>query len=196
MSEFGEIEEQIKESLSEKRFLHTLSVANEAKRLAKHYNADENAAYLAGLVHDCAKEIPKDEAFERLKGFGYEPDSDMLLCPGLWHGPLGMFVARERFGIDNTDVLNAVCYHSTGRADMSLLEKIIYLADFIEPLRSFDGVEEVRELAYKDIDAAALCEAEEVIVFTIEKHKYIHPNTLRTRNDLLIKIRERNINEG
>lgn len=192
MLEKARIEEIIKGTLSEKRFLHTMGVADEARRLAKRWGANEEESYLAGLVHDCAKELSKDTMLLRLEKYGFDMTEELKNCPGLWHGPLGSYIAADELGIDNEEILSAVRWHSTGKPDMTLLEKIIYIADFIEPNRCFDGVDAVRRMAYEDIDRAALCECEMVIVYTIENGKYIHSDTLKTRNDLLMRIKRKN----
>lgn len=94
-------------------------------------------------------------------------------------------MAEREFGISDPDILNAITYHTTGRPQMSRLEKIIYLADFIEPSRTFRDVELVRGIAYENLDAAVLCEAEMVMVFTLIKGKYLHTDSLKTRNAYL-----------
>ena len=180
-----EIRKILEEKMSVKRMKHMQNVADEAKSLAKKWGANPDSAYLAGLVHDCAKELDAETTKEQLRGFGFEITPEFEKCPALLHGPLGAYLAKRDFGIDDPDILNAVYYHTTGRAEMSTLEKIIYIADFIEPSRSFRDVELVRGIAYEDLDAAVLCEAEMLIVFTLMKGKYLHPASLATRNGFL-----------
>lgn len=188
MLEIEEIKSRVRARLSEKRFAHTMGVADEAKRLAAKWGIDEDSAYLAGLVHDYAKEIPVSQAIEMLDSFGFHINEDLAQCPALLHGPLAAHLAERDFGIQDKDILNAVAYHTTGRCNMSILEKIIYLADFIEPHRSFEGVETVRKLAYEDLNRAVLCEADMVIVFNIEKNVFLHSDTIKARNWLLSQI--------
>ena len=195
MTDVSEIEKIVQERLSEPRFLHTLGVAKEAVRLSEKWGADKPSAYLAGLVHDFAKEIPKDEAIKKLREFG-ETGFDYSACPSLIHGPLGARLALQELGIENSSVLDAIRYHTTGRQGMTLLEKIIYLADFIEPSRKFDGVQKVRKLAYEDIDRAILLEADMVIGFVLERGQFLHEETVQMRNELLIKTKEEEKNEG
>lgn len=180
-----EIRKILEEKMSVKRMKHMQNVADEAKSLAQKWGANPDSAYLAGLVHDCAKELDAETTKELLRSFGFGITPELEKCPALLHGPLGAYLARRDFGIDDPDILNAVYYHTTGRADMSTLEKIIYIADFIEPSRSFRDVELVRGIAYEDLDAAVLCEAEMLIVFTLMKGKYLHPASLATRNGFL-----------
>ena len=145
MQTTDKIIDYLKQNLSEKRFAHTMGVA-------------ETAAFVAGLVHDCAKEIPFDETVRLLRENGYEPDEDELSAPGILHAPLGAIVAKDEFGIEDAGILGAVRFHTTGRPAMSTLEKIIYIADFTEPSRKYPEAEEVRKLAVKDLDKAVLCD--------------------------------------
>lgn len=196
MQSIDEITNYLKANLSEKRFKHILGVAKTARVLAEKWGADSDKAFLAGLVHDCAKEIPLNEAVERLTKSGYSPDEIELRSPALLHAPLGAVVAREVFGILDKDVLNSVTFHTTGRPEMSLLEKIIYVADFTEPGRIYPEAEEIRELSYIDIDKAVLKETDMVIKFTVDRGRAIHPATVITRNYYLKLINEENKNES
>ncbi|MBR5615098.1 MAG: bis(5'-nucleosyl)-tetraphosphatase (symmetrical) YqeK [Clostridia bacterium] len=196
MQKTDEIIQYLNEQLSEIRFRHTMGVAETAVSLAKKWGADENKAYLAGLVHDCAKEIPPKDAVRKLEDFGYFPDELELQASALLHAPLGAYLTKEVFGIHDEDVLNAVRYHTTGRVGMTLLEKIIYVADFIEPGRKYTEAQLVRTLAESDIDAAVLKEADTVIKFTIDKGRMIHPDTILARNSMLKLIKEGKTNES
>lgn len=194
MTDVAEIQRSVCARLSERRFSHTLNVAEEARRLAERWDVCPERAYLAGIVHDCAKEIPKNEAFEMLREFG-EAD-DYSACPALIHGPLAAHIAMRDFGVEDEEILDAVRYHTTGRCKMGMLEKIIYLADFIEPSRSFDGIEEVRRLAYENIDKAVLMEADMVIGFVIERGQLLNEKSVQMRNELLMRTKEEENNEG
>lgn len=187
MQTIEEITKYLKENLSEKRFAHTMGVAETAKSLAERWGADSHKAFLAGLVHDCAKEIPTDESVKRLRNYGYVPDSIETRSPALLHAPLGAYMAEELFGITDCEVLDAVRYHTTGRKDMTLLEKIVYVADFTEPGRKYRESAEVREISMADIDAAVLAESDAVIKFTIDKGGPVHTDTIIARNSMLFK---------
>ena len=184
-----EIIEKLKNTLSEKRFNHTMGVAEEAVRLSKHYGGDEEKAYIAGLLHDCAKEISYEDSLKLIEEKGIVCDELLRECRGIVHGPVGEFVAREEYRIEDEEILSAIRYHSTGRSNMTLLEKIIFLADFIEPGRNFEDIEKAREIAYKDIDDAIIYTCNRILTFTIQKHKIIHNDTLDTRNYLIIQKR-------
>ncbi len=196
MQSIDEIIEYLKKNLSEKRFLHTIGVAETAKDLADRWEVDSSKAYIAGLVHDCAKEVPFDETVKMLGKSGVVLNLIEKSTPGILHAPLGAILAKETFGIDDEEILHAVKFHTTGRENMSDLEKIIYIADFIEPNRSYSEAREVRELAKVDIDKAALRETDMVIKFNIAKGKMLHPDTIHTRNYLLRVINEGKQNES
>ncbi len=196
MQKADKIKEYAKTVLSEKRFVHTVNVAEEAKRLAAVWGADLDGAYLAGVIHDIAKEIPKSQVFDTLAEYGYTPDETEKQNPELLHGKLAAYIAKEKFGIDDEDILSAVAYHTTGRPEMSLLEKIIYVADFTEPGRVYPEANEIRELADKNIDKAVLCQADMVIKFIIDRGRPLHIDTVNTRNYFLLKLKEELKNEG
>ena len=187
MMETEKICRYLQSVLSEKRYRHSLGVAEEGKRLAQYYGASPEKAYLAGLVHDCAKEIDFGQAAELLrKRYGITPDSISVQQPKLLHGPLGACVAQSEFEIYDPEILDAIRYHTTGKANMSLLAKIIYIADYIEPNREFDGVDQLRSTAYSDIDQAIIDGLDFTICDLIKKHFTIHPDTVHCRNDLLM----------
>lgn len=187
MQTLEQIKAHLADVLSEKRFIHTIGVAETAEKLAVRWGVDPERAYLAGLVHDCAKEMHIQKALEILKDSEYELDGTEESFPALLHAPVGACLAKSQFGIEDEEILNAVRYHTTGRVGMTLLEKIIYVADFIEPNRQYPEAEMVAEIAMQDIDAAVLFEADAVIKFTIDRGKAIHPVTVIARNSFLKK---------
>lgn len=180
-----EYKEEIILLIGKKRFEHTLRVAQEAKKLAKHYNADENKAEIAGLYHDCAKIKQMDLLIEKCKEYGLELDHDMYYSPQIIHSFLGAKIANKRYGIKDDEILDAIKYHTTGRANMSILEKIVYLADVIEPMRNFEGVEELRILSYENIDLAMLKSLNDTILNLAKDMKHIAIYTFEARNYLL-----------
>lgn len=181
--EIKEIEKKLRIELDEKRYKHSISVADEARRLADLYGADKEKAYLAGLIHDCAKCVPYSDAVKT----GCELDRETLACPGVVHAPVGAYIAEHEYGITDTEVLDAIRYHTVARESMTMLDKIIYLADITEPYRDFEGVENLRKLCNEDIDLA-FCEAlRRSLLFNIEKGNIMHPNTLYAWNEMCIK---------
>ena len=133
--ELHEIKEKLKESLSKSRYEHTLGVANTATCLAMRYEYDLEKAYLAGLLHDCAKATPDKDKLRECRENNIPITRQEELLPHLLHAKLGEFKAKNEYGIDDPEILNAIKFHTTGRVNMSLLEKIIFVADYIEPGR-------------------------------------------------------------
>jgi len=152
-----DIKMELEKRLSKKRYAHALSVAEEAKRLAGIHGADADRAYLAGLLHDAAKGMDDADLLKTAELFKIPLDGYMLETPGLVHSHVGAGIAAVKYNVADADVLNAIKYHTTGRPAMSLLEKIVFTADFTEPSRSaLEGVKAAREYAEYDIDAAVI----------------------------------------
>ncbi len=165
--------------LTPKRFIHTQGVAGEAAKLARHYGTDPDKAYLAGLLHDNAKCFGAKEKLDLCDKLGMELDEILVNQPDLTHSFLGAELAKSDFGVNDEDILNAIKYHTTGRKNMSLLEKIVYIADVIEPNRAFfDGLEETKQLAYNNIDKAMKYSLRHTVDFNISKKRLIHPLSL------------------
>ena len=167
--------------------LYTLGVVETAKELAKINGEDIQKAELAALIHDVAKYIPVDEQVKILEEYAYELDEITLKSPQVLHGFVGAIVAKEKFGIEDEMVLDAVKYHTLAKKDMSTLEKIIYIADYIEPGRNFPGVEELREITREDLDKGVLKGLENTILFVIKQGNLIHPLTIEARNFLIMQ---------
>ena len=175
-------ENEIRERIGEKRFLHTIRVKDTAVKLAKIHDVDVEKAEIAGFLHDCAKIRDKKDLIKKAKENNLLLTKEMMKAPQIIHSYLGALFAREFYGIDDEDILNAISYHTTGRPNMSDLEKIIFLADYIEPLRNFDGVERARELANNDLDAAMYFALNNTLKFLVERDSYIVLETVSARN--------------
>lgn len=172
--------------LNDKRLQHSIRVGKCAVELAKHYNVDSQKALLAGLLHDCAKGLQDEELLLGCKKYGIELDYVMSYEKGLIHGPLGARMANDIFGIYDPEILSAIKYHTFGHKEMTPLEKIIYLADLIEEKRSYNGVEELRTLVWKDLDKGMLKALEESIISIMRRGRLVHPNTLEARNYMIM----------
>lgn len=172
--EIDAITKKLHKALNPKRFIHTQGVAEEAAKMANRYNYDIKKAYIAGLLHDCAKCIPTEEKLKLCKKYDVALDPILEANPDLTHSFLGAKVAEFEYGIKDKDILNAIAYHTTGRANMSTLEKIVYIADYIEPNRPFhEGLDKARELAYEDLDEAMIFILKGTISYNSKK--MIHP---------------------
>ncbi|WP_430598121.1 bis(5'-nucleosyl)-tetraphosphatase (symmetrical) YqeK [Enterococcus sp. AZ177] len=176
-----ELMQEVQMHMSERRFQHVLGVEETAIALAAKYGASEEKASIAALTHDYAKERP-DEEFEMIiLRDGYNQD---LLNYGnaIWHGLVGASMVQRELGIEDEEILEAIRLHTTGAAKMSLLDKIIYVADYIEPGRNFPGVNEARELALVDLDETVAYETKHTLLHLIEKEQKIYPKTIETYN--------------
>lgn len=182
-----EIQKEIEERIGEKRMKHSLRVADMARDLAIKYGEDPEKAYIAGYYHDCMKIRDKDQLKKAAKDYGLEWTEDFDRAPQLVHSFLGAKVAEKRYGIKDPEILSAMAYHTTGKPSMTGLEKIIYLADYGEPMRNFKGVDQARDLIFKDLDAAMLYALNQTIRFLLDKESYITPLSVQARNDFLIK---------
>ena len=139
------IHDYLKKNINEARYIHTLGVVETAIKLSKMNNVDEEKAKIAALIHDMAKCMPKDKQFEILKNNGVKMDKYLLNSPQILHGAVGAILAKEIMGIEDIDILNAVKYHTTGKENMTTLEKIIYIADYVEPNRKYEGVDKIEK---------------------------------------------------
>lgn len=176
--EYKNYVELLMQRLTEKRFYHTLCVAKEAVRLAEKYGADTKKAFLSGILHDICKDMSESEQLQLFKEFGIILDSLVLNAPKLWHSALGAEYLEKKLGITDSDILNAVRYHTTARANMSLLEKIIYLADFTSEERDYSGVEDMRRAVNISLEKAMFDALEFSVNDLKEKNKPVHPDTL------------------
>ena len=147
--------EREKEELDEKRYEHTIGVMYTAASLAMRYGVMMHQAILAGLLHDCAKAIPNDEKLELCKKYGIIVSDVKRENPSLLHAKLGAYIAREKYGVMDDEVLHAIYVHTTGEPGMSTLDKILFVADYIEPNRdSQPNLEYVRKIAFWDLNQA------------------------------------------
>ena len=183
--EIEQIKDFLKTHQNNKRYNHSLCVADEAKRLANIYGADENKMYLAGLLHDITKNFDPQEQLTLIKNGGIILTVDELNVTGIWHALSGYVYLRDVMGITDTDILLPVRYHTTGKADMTLCEKIIFIADLTSAERDYDDVEKVRQLVNNNLDEAIIY----VLKFTLKKliniGLRIHQDTIDAYNFLI-----------
>lgn len=187
MRNYDYINEKISELMNEKRYKHCLGVVKEAIKLGEIYGSDVNKCKIAAIAHDCAKALNDTELLQKSNEYCIEIDEIQRNFPQLLHGPVGAEYCRREFGIEDEDILNAIYYHTTGRENMSQLEKIIYLADVIEPGRYFLGIEKIREEAMFNLDKSLLLSCNSTLAYVIQKNSLVHPLTIQFRNSLLLK---------
>ncbi len=189
----NEMIEKLKSTQKERRFLHTMGVANEAERLADRFGVDKDKARLAGLLHDCAKnlDVKSGEEFSAIcSKYGVTLDELAKKERALVHAFLGAAVAYKDYGIDDHEILEAIYYHTTARANMTPLEKLIYIADMTEPGRELEQSKEIRRLVEKDIDEALIYAIGCSIKHVIKKGTLIHPDSIHALNYLIEHRRE------
>ena len=166
------------------RFKHSKNVAKEAVRLAKKYGADAEKAEIAGILHDATKESSEDEQMKLIEKAGIELTPLERSSHKLWHAISGAAFVQVELGITDPDIINAIRYHTTGRSGMSLLEKVIFIADFTSAERDYDGVDKMRKAADKNLDEAVL----EGMAFTIsdlaQRKLTIAPDTFMGYNEV------------
>ena len=184
MESIEKIKEELKQTLSEKRYLHSVGTMKMAQKLAKQYNIDENKAMLTGLAHDMAKEIPLEEAMEYIKQNKIQIDEIEKRNPSLLHSKIGAHMSAEKYGFTE-DMQNAIKYHTTGNPNMDKLAKIIYVADKTEETRDFDNIEEIRKLSMENLDEAVLAILNNDIKKNIKKGKLIHTDGILARNKII-----------
>ncbi|MBQ7433725.1 MAG: bis(5'-nucleosyl)-tetraphosphatase (symmetrical) YqeK [Lachnospiraceae bacterium] len=150
-----EIRKKLKKKLDTARYEHTLGVAYTAACLAMRYGADIQKAEVAGLLHDCAKCIPDEEKLQKCEKHHLPISDAERKNPSLLHAKLGAYYARQKYGITDEEILGAITWHTTGRPEMTLLEEIVFIADYIEPDRDrAPNLEEIRTLAFTDLKTA------------------------------------------
>ena len=172
------IKEKLQSALSIDRYIHTLGVAEEAQKLAAVYGDAElvKKAEYAGLLHDCAKDYPDDMKKRFCKEYHVPVDDVMKKQLGLIHPFLGAEVAKREYGVEDEDIIGAIRWHTTGKPEMTVLEKIVFIADYIEPNRKpFDGQKKARKLAYEDLDKAMAYILESTIEYVKERNRALHP---------------------
>lgn len=177
----------VKKQLTEKRYIHTVGVMETAIKLAEKYGEDQKKAELAAIFHDYAKFRPLDEMKQIIMEQKMDPNL-LLFHSELWHAPVGAYLVEQEAGIMDKDILNAIRFHTSGRPNMSLLEKIIYLADYIEPGRNFPGVNDVRDIAEVNLDQAFLQAVKNTIMFLIRNNRAVFPLSVDTYNSYCVNM--------
>lgn len=182
----AEYKKIIKSMMSENRYNHCVNVSKEAVKLAKRYGGDEEKAAIAGILHDITKEMPKEEQLQIMLDSGIILDDIQKNAPKLWHGISGSVYIKNHLDIDDEDILNAICYHTTGRAGMSLLEKIIFVADFTSEERTYKGVATMRKKSRKSLEDAMLYGFKFTFSDLSSRELAIHPDELACYNEIVL----------
>ncbi len=176
--------------LNEKRFIHSLNVADAAVTLARRFGADEEKAYLAGLLHDITKNETDENQLQIMESGGIILSMTQRNNPKLWHAMSGMIYLRDTLGIKDEEILGAVRWHTTGKAGMTLLEKVVFIADYISVERDYPDVDVMRHLAEVSLDAAALYALKYSLKHLSLKEKPICEDSVAMYNELVIRKRK------
>lgn len=175
------IRKKVEKAQDKSRFEHTLGVAYTAAMLARIYGLNEEDALIAGYLHDCAKCLSHDEKLKICKKNDIEVTPLEKRNPFLLHSKVGSFLAHTEYGIDDSDILNAITYHTTGRPEMSLLEKIVFISDYIEPGReSAPNLLEIRKTVFTDLDSALIMVLKDTLNYLSASGKEIDEMTQKT----------------
>ena len=180
----------IKNRMSKKRYIHSINVAKAGIQLAEKYGGDVEKIKVAGVLHDITKEMPYDEQLKIIQSGGIILDSVQQFSPKTWHAISGSAFVKKELNIMDTDILNAIRYHTSGRAGMNLLEKIIFVADFIGEERDYKGVEIMRAKAKRSLEEAMLYGVSFSIQDLTQRQCAIDRNTLELYNELIIEGEE------
>lgn len=167
------------------RYEHSCLVKETAVKLAKKFDADIYKVKIAALLHDYARNYSKEKLIDIVNKNNIDVDIWERKIPDLLHSSVAAFIANDEFSIKDNEILDAIRYHTIGRPKMSKLEKIIFVADIIEPSRDFPDINYIRDAADNNLDKAVLLVCDFTIKYNIKQNKIIHPNTLLTRNHLL-----------
>ena len=177
----AEIVAKEKSNMTEDRFEHCIGVSKTAQKLAELNQYDEDKAALAGFIHDYAKQVSVEDYREVIKTKGF--DQDLLNWNrSIWHGIVGTYFIQRDLKITDSEILTAVRRHTTADVEMTTLDKIVFMADYIEPGRSFPGVEEARKITYANLDKGVGYQLAHTLEFLIEKRDKIYPRTLDAYN--------------
>lgn len=189
ISEYDFYEKELAKYVEKKRFIHSLGVAATAYLMARKFGEDAKLAYFTGLLHDISKRMPLSEQLELCNEIKLHPDERAY--PKMLHAPAGAAFIKKNYNITDEKLLSAVRYHTIGDVNMTLFDKILYMADYIEPSRDFVGVEKLRELSFTDIDKAVVEGINTTIISLIDEGLKISPCMLEVRNGLLDKLKKK-----
>lgn len=186
---YNRILTKLTQQLSPKRLNHSIGVSDTAAQLAERYGADVEKARLAGLLHDCARDMSNNLLLQTAEANAIVLRDVERRTPMLLHAPVGVIIAQQEYGVTDPEVLSAIRWHTTGGPDMSLLDYIVFFADYIEPGRSFPGVERLRALAEKGLNEAVLAAYDQTLGYLMSERALIHSDTVEGRNALLLKMK-------
>ena len=185
VEDFELLKEEIREKLTEKRYAHSIGVMNMCEKLANQYGGDVKRAKLVGLVHDIAKEMTDEEMLDYAKKNKIQIMETEKIIPQILHGKIAGDIAKKKYDFDN-EMCMAITCHTTGKENMTLLQKILFVADKTDETRKYEGANELRNLAFENLDKAIIKNIDDTLKINIDKGKVILEESIKTRNYLLI----------
>ncbi|REJ10650.1 bis(5'-nucleosyl)-tetraphosphatase (symmetrical) YqeK [Halobacillus trueperi] len=177
--------EYVRPALKTSRYEHTVRVTDQAVELAERFQADVKKAELAAAFHDYAKYKPVELMERWIESDRRLPKALLDYHHELWHGPVGALMIEQEVGLTDGEIISAISCHTTGKKHMSTLDKVVFLADYIEPGREFPGVDQVRKKAEENLDEACALALKNTIIFLIGKERTVYPDTFHAYNDLI-----------
>lgn len=180
-----ELKKDLKVLLSEEKFLHSIGVMNMCEKLARTYNADVKKAKLIGLMHDIAKDMPDDEKLKYVEENNIYCTKIEKKIIKILHGKIAADICKKKYGFDD-EMCEAIAVHTTGKENMTIMQKILLISDKIDETRTYEGVEELRKLAFENLDKAIIENLNSTIMININKGKLILEDSIKTRNYLLL----------
>jgi len=181
-----EIKDKLREKLEPQHYEHSLRTAEAARDMARAFGVDVEKAYLAGLLHDYAKSMSNEQLFEVSKQCGIELGPIDTVVPHLLHAKIGAFLVELELGINDVEIIESIRKHTTGSSVMSKLDKIIYVADMIEPGRSFEGLDPLRKMALDDLDEVFRAAYVRSLEYLVKMRRPIHPTTVEVWNNVVL----------
>ena len=185
-TDYESLKAVLQKRLNEKRYYHSLCVADEAKRLAEKYGGDSDKAYLAGLLHDITKNAPDEEHLQIFEEFGIILTDIEQNAKKLWHAMSGAEYVKNILGINDPEIIDAIRYHTTAKADMSLLAEILYLADFTSKDRDYEDVDVIRAYVDESLCKAFVYALQYSITDLVNQGRAVHPDTVEAYNQAVL----------
>lgn len=190
-ADLSEYKKLLKTLLKPERYEHSLGASETAKKLAEKWGADREKAELAGLLHDITKNMPDTEQLNMLKKYGVPLTEEVLACPFIWHSYTSAFYVRDILGITDGEIFDGIYYHTTGKRGMTLFEKVIYIADLVEPNRSYPDAKRLYTLAFEDLDEVVFESARWCLFKNSRDGGFIFGDTFELYNECVLKRREK-----
>ena len=185
VTDINKLEKDLKKLLSEPRYLHSIGVMNMCEKLAHIYNVNVEKTKAIGLMHDMAKELPNEEKLKYVHENNIDCTNIEKNIADILHGKIAADMCKKKYEFDD-EMCMAIAFHTTGKENMTMLQKVLFIADKIDETRKYEGIEELRELAFYDINKAIIKNIDETLIINLHKEKLILEESIKTRNYLLL----------